>query len=179
MSPMLLFVMSMSVVAADNITDCDYVQNRVSSQDGCFCDSAECVFEFNLEEGDTVEAVTWITCDHRGAKEVDPSVSTQCVVSCNAPSSCNEFVLETYGADQVVVECDALSSCDLMEIHVVNDRDGGGHQSNGSHSEVDVVCLGLESCGNLQIHCPEDTECSLQCQSSSCSVRIYALSLSL
>lgn len=172
---------TLRILTADNITDCNFIQNRVSSQDACYCDDAECIFEFTLNEGDTLQSVTWITCDHRDIKESSPSEFTQCVVSCTAPNSCDNFVIETFDSDEIIVECDSLSSCNLLELHI-NDHsnysiDGNGSVIESNHSIADVYCHGVESCDNLQIHCADDTECNLQCQPITCSVRKYMLSV--
>ena len=141
-----------------NITDCNFNLNRLSTFESCYCDASQCIFDFNLNEQDTLDSTSFITCDHRELKLDSPDTFTQCIINCNAINSCNDFIVHIYEADDVYINCHSDNSCNLLETHI---NEPSLFSINESTSFIQ--CSGTQSCDNLGYFCHDKAQCDLEC----------------
>ena len=161
MSPSLLVLCTIFLIENScgiNITDCNFNLNRLSTFETCFCDASECIFDFNLNEEDTLDATSFITCDHREIKLDSPNIFTQCIINCNAINSCNDFVIHIYEADDIYIDCNSDNSCNLLETHI---NEPSPSSINTTTSLIE--CSGDQSCDNLGYFCQDQAQCDLEC----------------
>ena len=165
-----LFIIS-SMLAAINecvvIRDCNYALNRLSTQETCYCADDECIFEFNFNEINTAQSTSFITCDHTALKAEDSDIFTQCIINCNAPNSCNEFIVDAVDTNEVSINCESTNSCNLMEVRINNQTES----KSIKQSSANIACFGHNSCDNLEYYCHQNIECELECiVPNSCNV---------